>query len=285
MAKRADLVGQRFGRLVVEEYAFTKNKRAYWKCKCDCGTFKNIPTGALRNGETQSCGCLRKEVSSRTRSKDISGQRFGMLVAVNYEYTDNSRNRHWKCICDCGKITYPSAGSLLQGNTTSCGCKRIENANAANNARRTYAGEYINGHTRLYNIWHGMCQRCHDPNSTGYANYGAKGIIVCKEWRENPLIFQKWALENGYTDDLSIDRIDFNGNYEPSNCRWVTREVQDNNKRTNVFLDYNGKHMTIAQWARELNISYSVIQHRIKAGWTVEDALTKPSMRRIKKSN
>lgn len=140
-------------------------------------------------------------------------------------------------------------------------------------------GQYKHGqaNTRLYRIWDAMKTRCTNPNSRNYANYGARGISICPEWMKDFKAFYDWAIENGYADDLSIDRIDNNGNYEPSNCRWASKKEQSNNSRRNVFLTYKGKTQTLAQWCDELGFdNHWTICKRIKSGWSIEKALSTP---------
>lgn len=220
MAKRADLVGQRFGRLVVEEYAFTRKNAAFWKCKCDCGNYVNVPTYSLRCGNTKSCGCYRLEKQSETKEDS-----------------------------------------------------------------HKYSGLYTSKHRpRLYWTWLNMIRRCEDSKAPDYYRYGALGISVCEEWHDLPT-FLEWANSHGWGEGLTIDRIDNSGNYCPENCRWADRYTQSNNKRNSVVLEFNSKKQTVANWARELNVSPNVLYSRIKAGWTIEDTLTKPVLNRIKKSN
>ena len=122
-----------------------------------------------------------------------------------------------------------------------------------------------------------MIQRCENENIERYDIYGGRGIEVCKEWKEDFLNFYNWAINNGYKDNLSIDRIDVNGNYEPNNCRWATAKEQARNMRTNVNLTYNGETHCISEWAEITGIKASTIRYRIKiAGWSVEKALTTP---------
>lgn len=127
--------------------------------------------------------------------------------------------------------------------------------------------------TRINQIHRAMKRRCFNSHCPEYSNYGARGITVCDEWLSFES-FCNWAMANGYTDELTIDRIDNNGNYEPSNCRWVDKFVQANNTRTNHFLTYNGKTQTVAQWARELGISHKTLENRVAQGWSDEKALT-----------
>lgn len=127
--------------------------------------------------------------------------------------------------------------------------------------------------TRIDQIYRAMRRRCFNANCPEYRNYGARGITVCDEWKE-PQAFYDWAIANGYNDDLTIDRIDNNGNYEPSNCRWVDRFTQANNTRANHFMTFNGKTQTVAQWARELGINHKTLETRVSYGWSDEKALT-----------
>lgn len=132
--------------------------------------------------------------------------------------------------------------------------------------------------TRLYQTWCNMKARCYNHKNTYYYIYGERGIIVCPEWKDSFEKFYQWAMENGYNDTLTIDRIDFNGNYEPSNCRWVGHKVQGNNTSRNKMLEYNGKTQTMSLWADEVGISYYVLRKRIYTGWDVKDALFTPVM-------
>lgn len=129
--------------------------------------------------------------------------------------------------------------------------------------------------SKLFSIWHGMCERCNNPKHSSYEKYGGRGIKICDEWL-NSKDFFKWALSNGYKEGLTIDRIDVNGNYEPSNCRWVDWITQANNTSRNHYLTINGETKTVAQWARLNNIPYHHVYRRVEIGWTVEKAVTTP---------
>lgn len=128
---------------------------------------------------------------------------------------------------------------------------------------------------RLYRIWGNMISRCTNPNKPDYKYYGAKGIRVCDEWKDYAT-FQDWALNNGYKDNLTLDRKRSDKNYCPENCRWVTMEVQQNNKSSNHILEYNGERHTIAEWAKILNIKREIIKDRLRLGWDVDDIFTTP---------
>lgn len=195
--------------------------------------------------------------------KDIAGQRFGSLVVIEKVEKRNNKDRHahWKCLCDCGNYAVITSARLRSGQKT-CGC--------SNNGKST---------TRLYRIWNGMKKRCYTPNEGAYKYYGARGISVCDEWKNNFFAFKEWAIKTGYNDGLTIDRIDVNGNYSPSNCRWATRKEQANNTRRNRILTFNGKSMNIAEWSKETGIKQNTILYRIKRNWSVERALTEGATR------
>lgn len=129
--------------------------------------------------------------------------------------------------------------------------------------------------TRLYAIWHGMKGRCYNKSHTHYNKYGGRGITICDEWLNSFQAFCDWAIQNGYSDNLTLDRKDTNGNYEPSNCRWATRKEQLNNRRNNIVITYNEKTQTLSQWSEELGIDYHKLLMRIKHGWSAERAFRK----------
>ena len=206
--------------------------------------------------------------------EDLSNRRFGKLTVLYREgFVKQGRQNvfTWKCICDCGNETHVTSHELTHGHTKSCGCIRRERA-----SKLSY--KHGESHTsRLYREWASMKLRCYSKNRKDYINYGGRGIKVCEEWKDY-FSFRNWALKNGYSDDLTLDRIDVNGNYEPLNCRWADAETQANNKRNSKFITYNGKRQTVSQWAKELNIPASRIFDRLSMGWSEEESLTIPPL-------
>ncbi len=270
MAKLIDLTGQKFNRLtVIERHGSNKHGQPLWLCKCDCGNQIITTTGALKSGNTKSCGCFRRESITKTNYQDLTGQKFGRLTVISRAGSTNAQKALWKCRCDCGNISFVATGSLESGRIQSCGCYGYEMRLKANT---THGGK----RERLYRIWAGMKTRCYNKNAASYENYGARGISICDEWRESYENFRKWSLENGYADDLSIDRIDVNGNYEPSNCRWATRQEQSENTRANIFITINGEKKTLTEWSRIYNVPYKTVEHRFWYGCEMEHLFDPP---------
>ena len=161
---------------------------------------------------------------------DLTGQRFGRLTVVSRAENRGNQTR-WLCKCDCGNEKIIAGNALKSGVTLSCGCYHKE---VTGKIRRTHGGTG----TRLHSIWQNMKARCYRESAREYENYGGRGITICDEWRNDYKAFHDWAVENGYADNLTIDRKNVNGNYEPSNCRWITNEEQQRNKRYSVCNAY-----------------------------------------------
>lgn len=221
------------------------------------------------------------------RRTDLTGMRFGRLKVLSFDHFKYKKKPNgyeykvkvWLCECDCGTQKLVEHSSLTSGNTQSCGCYMKEHQH-----------EFIKQYTkplnhprshRLHEIWIGMKERCNNPRNQSYKHYGGRGIKVCEEWNDihgGYDNFFEWAMSNGYADDLSIDRINVDGDYEPNNCRWSTRRTQSLNKRDTLYLTHNGIKKPLLEWAEEYDIPYRRLKFRIQQGWSVEKALTTPKI-------
>ena len=192
--------------------------------------------------------------------KDLTGNKYNMLTVIGLASRDPVR---WKCKCDCGGTTLVTTGNLTHGRVKSCGCLS-HIGNPTHHMR----------HTKLYSKYAGILRRCYNQNEKCYKNYGGRGIKVCDEWKDSFMPFYEWAMENGYEDGLTIDRIDNDGDYCPDNCRWVDNATQANNRRSNLLYTMNGKTMNLTQWCKEYDLSFHTVRQRIKNGWPFEEAIT-----------
>lgn len=206
--------------------------------------------------------------------RDLTGCRFGRLVALEIDKSKRGANKpiRWHCLCACGAKTIVASTKLRIGHTRSCGCLHRE---LRAKALTTHGGSG----TRLYQVWAAMLARVNRPTASFYARYGGRGISVCAVWSDYAA-FRDWALSHGYSPGLSIDRIDNDGNYEPSNCRWSTPLEQAWNKANNVIIEYRGKRACIAEHAREAGLDYQLVRQRVRnLGWPIDRALQTPSQR------
>lgn len=202
--------------------------------------------------------------------KDITGQKFEKLTVINRIGSNKIRQATWLCQCECGNKIIVTGIDLRRGKVKSCGCIRRENL-------LKKITKHNKSKSKLYKVFIGIKGRCYNKNNYQYKNYGGRGIEVCREWLEDFINFDNWAMANGYREGLSIDRIDNNGNYCPENCRFVDNTIQQRNKRNNKYLAYNGENLCIADWEKKLNFSQGAIKTRIKCGWTVEQIIETPS--------
>lgn len=160
---------------------------------------------------------------------NLKGQKFGRLTVLAKQSVTRDGGIKWFCLCDCGKTVSVKSGNLRSGHTLSCGCLKKERISETQ-------ATHQQSHRRLYNVWTSMKQRCYNPKSTYYKDYGGRGIVMCDEWRESYSTFHKWAMENGYDPDApygkcTIDRVDVDGPYAPWNCRWTDMKTQRHNRR------------------------------------------------------
>lgn len=257
-----DLIGKKYGKLtILKAY---RNQRSEIRCsvQCECGNQKDVRYRNLVSGETKSCGKCQL-----INLDELPGKKYGKLTIISAKRRDDNSKKneiYVKAKCDCnGNIKEYRYHCLANGHTKSCGCN-IKTANG-------------NSIKRLYKIWRNMQDRCYNEKNIRYEHYGKKGIIVCDEWRNSYEVFETWALANGYSDDLSIDRINNDGNYCPENCRWATVVEQANNKSINRYIEINGETKTLAQWCRQYHIKPSLVRIRVDIlKWDIIKALSIP---------
>ena len=194
--------------------------------------------------------------------EDLINKKFGMLTVLRRvnDIEDVSGRKYiaYECICECGRKKTTKAYSLIYGRCSSCG----------HHASKPKEGSIMSNKTskRLYSILSGMKSRCFSKNNPNFNHYGGRGITICQEWIDNFRSFEKWAIENGYNNDLTIDRIDVNGNYEPDNCRWITNKEQQNNKRNTVHIDFYGEDITLKELSNRTGIDRNTLDSRYSKG-------------------
>ena len=204
------------------------------------------------------------------KHKNLVGERFGRLVVSAWVFNDKTNKHAWECVCDCGNTKLVASSDLTHGRVTSCGCKHKE----IEEKFKTRFLKHGKRYSRLYTIWLNMKQRCTNPKTKQYPNYGGRGIQVCSEWMDSFESFYNWATSNGYSDKLQIDRINNDGNYEPLNCRWATRKEQCANKSNNVKIEAGGKEVLLTHLANDIGITHGCLKKRIDK-YGVEDAMIK----------
>ena len=202
-----------------------------------------------------------------SKRANLTGMKFGRLTVISLDSQNKRNDRIWECRCDCGNTTCVKTYNLTHGKTKSCGCLVKDHE---------WSIKHNCHDKRIYKEWQRMKSRClYAKNEKVYKHYGGRGISICNEWlSENGFPnFMKWALSNGYKDNLTLDRINNDGNYSPDNCRWVDSMTQANNTRQNKIISYNGESHTVAEWSRIRNIKYPTLVCRINRGWDIERAL------------
>lgn len=256
-------VGERFGHWTVSDPPIFDGRRYQLApCRCDCGTEANVQISDLRRGKSQSCGCLYYA--------DIQvGTIFGDWAVLSPPFirpTQRGRTRYVQVRCVCGTEVEMKAKELVKGRRRSCGC-RYHRHGAATGGKVTSE----------YRIWSLMRDRCNNPNNRHFANYGGRGIQVCERWDKS---FVDFLADMGERPSFehTLDRYpDNDGNYEKSNCRWATRKEQNNNKRSNRIIEFDGERLTVAQWAERIGVNESAIRTRLNRGWSTEEAVTLPT--------
>lgn len=203
-----------------------------------------------------------------TRMRNLSGQRFGRLIAREISGRAANKNILWVCDCDCGETTVAASSNLIRGVTQSCGCFKHERCREAG----TKHGQHGTG---AHSSWMSMRQRCLNPKNPAFPSYGGRGISICDRWES----FENFFADMGpRPDGLELDRIDVNGNYEPTNCRWASILQQARNQRKTRFATINGVTKPLVEWAEHYGINRRSLGSRLRAGWTIEEALTRPKM-------
>lgn len=200
---------------------------------------------------------------------DITGNKYGKLTVICREANTNEGASTWRCQCECGNTVVVRGANLRKGTTKSCGC--LSKMVCQKRAKHNMVG------TRLYNIWGNMKARCCRKTQPSYNYYGGRGIKICDEWKNSFENFLKWALSNGYTDSMTIERIDVNGDYCPENCKWSTPSEQAKNRRSNILINYNGETHCLSEWCEIYGKDYYLVRDRIKKDkWDFSRAMFEP---------
>lgn len=213
------------------------------------------------------------------RIVDLTGKRFGKLTVVKLTGRSKDKKTVWLCKCDCGNYKDVRASNLTSGATKSCGCLFYESREkVAEKLKGEKSHFYKHGlsNSRINSIYRGIKKRCYNKAEPAYKNYGGRGIKMCDSWKNDFMSFYDWAISNGYSESLSIDRIDVNGNYCPENCRWVDWRTQQNNRRNNRIVEYNGCSHTVSEWADILGVNKKTLYRRLERGWEFDRSCANP---------
>ena len=200
---------------------------------------------------------------------DITGKKFNKLTVVERLQNDVGGIPVWLCMCECGNFTRVRGKNLKNGSVKSCGCILKNGTTKTHGLSRT----------KIYNTWSSMKARCFNPKSRSYKRYGARGITVCEQWKNSFEEFYSWSIQNGYNENLTIERINNDGNYCPENCKWIPQKEQCRNRSTNIEFEYMGKKHILIEWCEILNLDYKFIHNRIyKMGWSFEKSISTPKI-------
>jgi hypothetical protein len=255
MGKILDLSGRRFERLTVLSIHPDRNSsnKVRWICLCDCGKYTVVNSGSLTSGNTTSCGCVK---DGSQRIINLTGKKFGRLTVVSIDTERTSSGQlKWVCKCECGNAVSICGQSLRESATLSCGCYHSDELTSRNTKHgMSYSPEY--------NTWLNIKDRCTKPSCDKYQFYGGRGIEVCERWLSFDNFFSGMGLRPSAKH--SIERRDNNGNYEPNNCVWATKPEQDRNKRSNRWIEYNGKRMIAKDWSDLIGIKSARFRYLLK---------------------
>ena len=200
--------------------------------------------------------------------KQYIGKKFNRLTILEKDYSHKSKRTFVCCKCDCGETKSLLLQNIINETTKSCGCYGKE-------VQKEKKTTHSYSRTRIYRIFQCMKQRCYNPKSDRYKNYGGRGITICEEWLSDFTNFYKWAINNNYSKDLTIERVNVNGNYCPENCTWISNLEQGNNRTNNHWIEYKGEKLTVQQASRKYKIQIDTLLYRLKH-WDIEKALNYP---------
>lgn len=270
--KLKEYIGLKFGKFtVIGAYRKRLSKvNIICICKCECGSIREIPYSNLKSGNRVSCGCVQKFDFSNYKNKIYNGIK--ILSLIDFE------KRIVKCQCSCGELFEAQLIDITAPKRHIIGCKNCIEHKYSKKSK--YVWNIKSTQNRLKGIYNGMLDRCYDTKSKNYRLYGGKGVKVCDEWKSSFDKFKTWALANGYEETLSIDRIDGNGNYEPSNCRWATMKQQQNNRCNNRVFNLNGEKYTLSELSTIYNINYQTLRSRLSKGMDILTSLNTPVRKR-----
>lgn len=272
-----DRTGNRYGDFIaIKPCGQANDGHIKWLCRCSCGNEIVVASNNLRTSKMtcQKCHNIYRQ-SLLEQEVCYKGKRFGRLTVIGYSHTTHT-HRYFECKCDCGKTIFVQLRALNNGEKTSCGCDKPKCViHRTPTLKGKYATHIKKKAVKLYRIYNDMHRRCEQPQRKSYEHYGGRGISVCTEWSgENGYDnFCDWSYQNGFRDnakrgELTIDRINNDGNYEPSNCRWVSEYVQANNRRNNHVVTILGRKTSLIEACRELKIPYRLVQSRLNRGWS-----------------
>lgn len=246
MFKNKNYIGMQINKWTILDFEQDKHG-GKWLCRCECGTEKWQKVCNIKNGKSKMC--MKCSGKDRRKEKKPKKER---IIKIRFD-----SNKDW------------SDDNTFIGTYK----EYLEECKKRREERKRLNKHIPISYDRIYKIYQHMKERCYNSNSESYNRYGGRGIKICDEWIKSYKAFNEWAMSNGYRDDLSIDRIDVNGNYEPSNCRWATNKEQQNNKRNNFYIEYKGERKTLQQWSEEYGLCPDTIKRRLNRGIKVGEKL------------